>query len=169
MALKTSSRGEISPFIVMEVMRAAAERAASGAGVLHMEVGQPGTGAPGGVIEAARAALDGHRIGYTVALGIPELREAIAGYLGRARGVACSPEQVLVTAGSQQAIDLAARREALILDPVYTGKAMAATINRAGKTGPDHNILFIHTGGNPASFAYAGQLTDELAKLRAND
>jgi aspartate/methionine/tyrosine aminotransferase len=100
MALKTATRGEVPPFIVMEVMRAAAERAALGAGVLHMEVGQPGTGAPQGVIEAARAALDKHRIGYTVALGIPELREAIAGHYRDYYGVAVPVERIVVTTGS---------------------------------------------------------------------
>ena len=103
MVLKVSKRGEIPPFIVMEVMRAAAERAASGAGVLHMEVGQPGTGAPQGVIEAARAALDEHRIGYTVALGIPELREAIAGHYRDYYGVDVPAERIVVTTGSSGA------------------------------------------------------------------
>lgn len=100
MALKVSKRGEISPFIVMEVMRAAAERVASGADVLHMEVGQPGTGAPQGVIEAARAALDVHRIGYTVALGIPELRAAIAGHYRDYYRVDVPAERIVVTTGS---------------------------------------------------------------------
>jgi len=68
-----------------------------------------------------------------------------------------------------RAMDLAARCEALILDPVYTGKVMAATIRRAEETGPDHNILFVHTGGNPASFAYSGALTEALEALRARD
>ena len=100
MALKTSSRGRISPFIVMEVMRAAAEREKTGAGVLHMEVGQPGTGAPQGVIRAARQALDEHRLGYTVALGIPELRQAIAGHYRDIYGVAVPKERIVVTTGS---------------------------------------------------------------------
>jgi aspartate/methionine/tyrosine aminotransferase len=84
----------------MEVMRAAAERAASGAEVLHMEVGQPGTGAPQGVIDAARAALDEHRIGYTVALGIPELRAAIAGHYRAYYGVDVPVERIVVSTGS---------------------------------------------------------------------
>ena len=66
-----------------------------------------------------------------------------------------------------RAIDLAARCEALILDPVYTGKVLAGAIRRAEETGPDHNILFIHTGGAPASFAYSAALTEALAALRA--
>lgn len=68
-----------------------------------------------------------------------------------------------------RAIDLAARCEALILDPVYTGKVMAATIRRAEETGPDHRILFVHSGGNPASFAYAGPLTAALQAIREED
>jgi D-cysteine desulfhydrase/L-cysteate sulfo-lyase len=66
-----------------------------------------------------------------------------------------------------RAIDLAARCEALILDPVYTGKVLAGAIRRAEETRPDHNILFVHTGGAPASFAYSGPLTEALEALRA--
>jgi len=68
-----------------------------------------------------------------------------------------------------RAIDLAARCEALILDPVYTGKVLAGTIRRAEEMGPDHNILFIHTGGSPAAFAYSAALTEALEALRANE
>jgi D-cysteine desulfhydrase/L-cysteate sulfo-lyase len=67
-----------------------------------------------------------------------------------------------------RAIDLAARCEALILDPVYTGKVMAGAIRRAGETESNHNILFVHTGGNPASFAYSGPLTEALEALRSS-
>ena len=100
MALKTGSRGAIPPFIVMEVMRAAAEREASEKAVYHLEVGQPGTSAPRGVIEAAHRALDEDRIGYTVALGIPALREAIAGHYRDFYGVEVPAERIVVTTGS---------------------------------------------------------------------
>ena len=53
---KVANRGSIAPFIVMDVMRAANERAAEGEDVLHLEVGQPGTPAPLPVLEAAKAA-----------------------------------------------------------------------------------------------------------------
>ncbi len=106
MPLKTAIRGRISPFIVMEVMRAAAEREKSGADVLHMEVGQPGTGAPQGVIDAARAALNDQRLGYTVALGIPELRQAIARHYQDYYGVAVPAERIVVTTGSSGAFML---------------------------------------------------------------
>ena len=78
MALKVARRGEVPPFIVMDVMRAAAAREAGGADVLHLEVGQPATPAPAPVLAAARAALTDDKIGYTLAMGIPALREAIA-------------------------------------------------------------------------------------------
>lgn len=103
MALKSGKRGSIPPFIVMEVMNAAADREAGGNAVYHMEVGQPGTGAPRGVIEAARQALDHDRLGYTVALGIPALREAISKHYTDFYGVSVPPERIAVTTGSSGA------------------------------------------------------------------
>jgi 1-aminocyclopropane-1-carboxylate deaminase/D-cysteine desulfhydrase-like pyridoxal-dependent ACC family enzyme len=59
-----------------------------------------------------------------------------------------------------EAVRLAARTDALILDPVYTGKALAGAIDqiKAGKWGPDDTLIFLHTGGTPAIFAYADLL-----------
>jgi aspartate/methionine/tyrosine aminotransferase len=78
MALKASSRGNVPPFIVMDVLAAANARAEAGHAVFHLEVGQPSTPAPRGVIEAARAALQDEKLGYTESLGIPALRRRIA-------------------------------------------------------------------------------------------
>ncbi|MCZ6764291.1 MAG: aminotransferase class I/II-fold pyridoxal phosphate-dependent enzyme [Alphaproteobacteria bacterium] len=100
MTLKVASRGEIDPFIVMDMMRAAAELEAHGREVTHMEVGQPGTAAPGGVIEAARRALDDNRLGYCAALGLDELRQGIARHYLDFYGVEVDPERVIVTTGS---------------------------------------------------------------------
>jgi len=100
MALKIAARGRIDPFIVMEVMRAAAERAASGADVVHLEVGQPSTRAPRKVLEAARAALDTDLIGYTLALGIPQLRERIARHYRDFYGASVPAERIVITTGS---------------------------------------------------------------------
>lgn len=100
MALKTASRGNIPPFIVMEVMRAAAQRERENKAVYHLEVGQPGTSAPMKAREAAKAALDSDKIGYTVALGIPELREAIADYYKDFYKCSVAPENIVVTTGS---------------------------------------------------------------------
>lgn len=107
MALKVAKRGAVPPFIVMDVMRAAAERAATGADVLHLEVGQPSTGAPAKVIAAAKAALDADQLGYTLALGIEPLRHRIAGHYADTYGVTVDPAQVAVTTGSSGAFILA--------------------------------------------------------------
>src|SRR5437868_6326462 len=72
-----SARSEVPPFMVMDVMAAAARIEAQGGRVVHMEVGQPAAPAPSTAIEAARNALGG-RIDYTEALGIPALRARIA-------------------------------------------------------------------------------------------
>ena len=60
----------------------------------------------------------------------------------------------------REAVGLLARLEGIILDPVYTGKAMAGLIDlaRTGHFGADETIAFIHTGGMPAMFAYADRL-----------
>ncbi|MEQ8194105.1 MAG: aminotransferase class I/II-fold pyridoxal phosphate-dependent enzyme [Rhodospirillales bacterium] len=100
MTLKIAKRGIISPFIVMDVMRAANERAARGGDVLHLEVGQPGTPAPAPVIAAAKAALECERLGYTDSFGMGTLRERIAGHYRDYYGVTVDPARIVVTTGS---------------------------------------------------------------------
>ena len=107
MTLKIARRGLVPPFIAMDVLRAANERAAAGDDVLHLEVGQPSTPAPAAVLAAARAALDGETLGYTDALGLPALREAIAAHYRERYGVALDPSRVVVTTGSSGAFLLA--------------------------------------------------------------
>ena len=100
MALKVSDRGTIPPFIVMDLMQAAADRETQRKAVYHLEVGQPGTPAPAGVVEAARRALVDQRLGYTVALGVPELCSVIALHYQSYYGVEVDPSRVVVTTGS---------------------------------------------------------------------
>ena len=100
MALKVAKRGRIPPFIVMDVLQAANERAVAGEDVLHLELGQPATSAPEGVKEAARTALVADQIGYTEALGLPPLRQRIAAYYQATYGVDVPYERVAVTTGS---------------------------------------------------------------------
>jgi len=104
----------IDPFIVMDVMREANEREASGEDIIHMEVGQPATPAPRAARERAQKALAEERLGYTEALGMPALRERIARYVKERYGVSISPERVVVTAGSSAGFVLAFLA---ILDP----------------------------------------------------
>ena len=107
MALKTARRSAIPPFIAMEVLAAANAREAAGARVLHLEIGQPDSAAPAPVLEAAQRALKSHRLGYTEALGIASLREAIAGHYRSAYAIAVDPARVVVTTGSSGAFLLA--------------------------------------------------------------
>ena len=84
-------------------------------------------------------------------LGVPspaERIEVVAGHAGPAYGVPA--------AATLDAVKLAARLEALVLDPVYSGKALAGLIAliRGGRWTPDDDVVFIHTGGTPALFAY---------------
>ena len=102
-----SRRSDIQPFIVMDVMRAAADREQAGARVVHMEVGQPGARAPETVLEAARVAIaDGH-FRYTEALGLRALRARIAQHYTQEYGIEVPPERVVVTTGSSAAFNLA--------------------------------------------------------------
>lgn len=100
MALKVAERGKIPPFIVMDVMRAANERDRARGDVVHLEVGQPGTGAPKGVVAAAQRALIEDRLGYTDAFGIPELRARIADHYRDWYGAEVPVERIVVTTGS---------------------------------------------------------------------
>lgn len=105
--MRNSSRSEVDPFIVMDVMEAARAAEAAGRHIIHMEVGQPSSPAP----EAARAALTDRMaadpLGYTVALGIPELRARIAKLYKDWYGVDVSADRIVVTSGSSGAFLLA--------------------------------------------------------------
>src|SRR3954447_11973929 len=97
----------VAPFLAMDVLAAAAVKERRGDSVVHMEVGQPSAPAPRLAREAARAALDLGRIGYTEALGIAPLRERIARHYAEAYGVTIAPERVVVTTGSSAGFVLA--------------------------------------------------------------
>jgi aspartate/methionine/tyrosine aminotransferase len=89
--LKPSKRSDVPPFIVMDVMAAAAQREAQGAHIIHMEVGQPAAPAPATAIKAAQDALARGRIGYTE----------------DAYDLALDPARVVVTTGSSGGFILA--------------------------------------------------------------
>ncbi|HEX5868391.1 MAG TPA: aminotransferase class I/II-fold pyridoxal phosphate-dependent enzyme [Beijerinckiaceae bacterium] len=99
--------GQVTPFLAMDVLAAAAAKERRGDSVVHMEVGQPSAPAPQRAREAARAALADGRIGYTEALGLAALRERIARHYREAYGVAVPPERVVVTTGSSAGFVLA--------------------------------------------------------------
>jgi aspartate/methionine/tyrosine aminotransferase len=107
MTLRVSRRGQVPPFIAMDMYRAATQREASGSDVIHLELGQPGSAAPKAVRERAREALANARIGYTDSLGITALREAIATHYQAQYGALVEPAEVVVTTGSSAAFQLA--------------------------------------------------------------
>jgi aspartate/methionine/tyrosine aminotransferase len=90
----------VAPFYVMQLFQEAESRRALGLPVYNLAIGQPGTPAPAVVREAARQALSEHRLGYTGALGLPQLREAIAEHTRAWYGVDVPPANVVVTTGS---------------------------------------------------------------------
>jgi aspartate/methionine/tyrosine aminotransferase len=105
--MMASGRGDVPPFMVMDVMAAAARLEAAGKHVVHMEVDQPWAPAPKPAISAAQAALEGTRIDYTSALGVASLRSRIARHYRETYGCEVDPERVVITTGSSGAFILA--------------------------------------------------------------
>jgi aspartate/methionine/tyrosine aminotransferase len=105
--LLPSRRSEVPPFMVMDVMEAAARIEAAGGDVIHMEVGQPAAPAPKVAIAAAERALRDGRIDYTSALGMLSLRERIARHYRDAYGCDVDAGRIVVTTGSSGAFILA--------------------------------------------------------------
>ncbi len=98
--MTVSLRSGIPPFYVMDVWLAAAERQRTHGDLVNLSAGQPSAGAPSAVREAAVAALTRNQLGYSVALGIPELRTAIAESYHARHGLAVDADDVVVTTGS---------------------------------------------------------------------
>ena len=105
--VQPSGRSGVPPFMVMDVMAAAARLEAQGRRIVHMEVGQPAVGAPSAAIAAVRAALGHAPHGYTEALGIGSLRRRIAKAYADWHGLEIAPERIIVTTGSSAGFMLA--------------------------------------------------------------
>jgi aspartate/methionine/tyrosine aminotransferase len=125
--MKISQRAQaIKPFLAMEFGKRAAALEAAGHHVIRLNLGEPDFGAPPAVrAELQRIAGDNTALPYTSALGLPALREAIAGFYQSAHGVSISPERVVVTAGASAALLLLTAAlvdpgdEVLVGDPSY--------------------------------------------------
>ena len=119
----------IEPFYVMDVVRAAWEQQAAwdahGKRMIHLSVGEPDFTAPEQVVEAATRALRDGKTGYTLAPGLPALRERIAQHYAEVHGVQIDPARVFITAGASGALTLASLLlfnpgdEVLMPDPSY--------------------------------------------------
>ena len=101
--MQNSTRGSVDPFIVMDLMEAARQLECSGRSIIHMEVGQPSTSAPKVALEVLRRKMSVDPMGYTVALGLPQLRRKIAELYDEWYGVSLNPKRVVVTSGSSAA------------------------------------------------------------------
>ena len=102
-----SGRSGVPPFMVMDVMAAAARLETQGRRIVHMEVGQPAVGAPAAAIAAVRAALGTGPHGYTETLGIASLRRRIARAYVEWHGIEIEAERIVVTTGSSAGFMLA--------------------------------------------------------------
>ncbi|MDG3040318.1 aminotransferase class I/II-fold pyridoxal phosphate-dependent enzyme [Roseicyclus marinus] len=105
--MRLSSRSAVDPFIVMDVMEAARAAEEKGREIIHMEVGQPGTGAPRAARARLAAEMEKGPLGYTVALGRPDLRAAIAALYGEWYDLDLDPARVILTSGASGAFILA--------------------------------------------------------------
>ena len=141
----------------------------------HIVVASGSGGTQAGMIVGARANnFAGRILGISVSSDASNLRQVIgdlaqrtAGYLGLRFAIDTDAVQVndgylgrgygILGDAEREAIQLVARKEGLLLDPVYTGRAMAGLIDLIGRGEftREENVLFWHTGGTPALFAHA--------------
>ena len=98
--MKKSKRGNVDPFIVMDVMENARKAEERGEDIIHMEVGQPGTAAPKKAQNELIQKMNNDSLGYTVALGLPELRSRIARLYREWYNIDLDPKRVVITSGS---------------------------------------------------------------------
>ena len=116
---------DIEPFHVVELLTRARQLESEGRDIIHMEVGEPDFPTPEPITKAAVAAIQGGKTLYTQALGLPELRAAIADFYRERYGVAVSASRIAITNGASGALNLAFAAlanpgdEWLLADPGY--------------------------------------------------
>ena len=191
--MRRATRSQVDPFIVMDVMEAARAAEVAGRSIIHMEVGQPGTPAPKRARDAVAQALARDTMGYTVALGLPDLRARIAALYQEWYGIDLDPARVVVTAGSSAAFLLAftalfdAGEKVALGDPGYPSyrqilKALSLEPARiqtqaenrfqpvAGDITPDMAGLIVASPANPTgTMLDRAALSDLIKACHAND
>jgi aspartate/methionine/tyrosine aminotransferase len=116
---------EIEPFHVMALLARARELEAQGRSIVHMEIGEPDFPTPAPIVRAGIRALEKGELYYTPSPGLPQLRQAIAGYYRSRYGVEVPPSRIIVTTGSSAALLLTCAvlidpgAEVLLADPGY--------------------------------------------------
>ncbi len=186
--------GGIKPFLVMDILHRAHQLEAAGREVIHLEIGEPDFDTPDVIVRAASRALAEGDTHYTGALGIPDLREAIARHYADRYGVSVSPSRVAVTGGTSPAMLMLFTMlledgdEVLIPDPHYA--CYPSFIQAAGgrpilvPAGADEGFslrvdavreritaktraILINSPANPTGFRLAEEEIRELAGLDA--
>ena len=115
MAQPYSARSRaIEPFHVMALLARANQLQADGHDVIHLEIGEPDFTTAAPIVAAGQAALANGHTRYTAARGLPQLREAIAGFYAQRYGVNIDPQRILITPGGSGALLLAS---SLLVDP----------------------------------------------------
>ncbi|GAB2180263.1 pyridoxal phosphate-dependent aminotransferase [Denitratisoma sp. agr-D3] len=116
---------DIAPFHVMELVQRAKALEAAGRDIIHMEVGEPDFPTPPAIVAAAQQAIADGKVFYTHALGLPQLREAIAQDYRARFGVDVAAERIVITSGASAALLMALGvlvnpgDEILLADPGY--------------------------------------------------
>src|ERR1700687_1177142 len=131
--------GRLGTETAFEVLARARALEAKGRSIVHLEIGEPDFDTPRAVAAAGIASIERGETHYTPSAGIPELREAVANYLNRARGLAIEPGQIIVTPGAKPIMFYAilalleSGDEAIYPDPGFP--IYSSMISFAGATG----------------------------------
>jgi aspartate/methionine/tyrosine aminotransferase len=158
--LKTARRNaEIQPFVVMDVLARAKQLEARGRRVIHMEIGEPDFTAPESVVEAATRALRAGRSAYTTTLGLPALREAIAGHYRSRFERKVDPARIVLTTGASGAL--------LMTLALYVGPGDEILVPDPGYPGYRHMVRAFEGRARPLRLAPGDNFQPTLESVRA--
>ncbi len=162
---------DIEPFHVVELFTRAHQLQAEGRDIIHMEVGEPDFPTPAPIATAAVDAIEQGKTLYTQALGLPELREAIADFYRSRYGVPVPASRIAVTNGASGALNLAFAcladpgREWLLADPgypcnrhilrAYEGRPRSIPVGPASNFQPTPELLRAHWSADTAGLLVA--------------
>lgn len=186
---------DIESFRVMDLLARARELEAQGRAIFHLEIGEPDFETPEPIVEAGRAALRAGATRYTPALGLPALREAIAGFYAARHGLDISPSRIIVTPGGSGALQLVMGllvdpdTEVLMTDPgypcnrhfvrLYEGRARQVSVHRDTRYQLTPELLRSHwnkrtvaallaSPSNPTGTLIPGEALAEMAAYAAD-
>jgi aspartate/methionine/tyrosine aminotransferase len=158
--LRSANRAaDIQPFVVMDILARAQQLEAAGRRVIHMEIGEPDFTATPQVVEAAVRALRDGRTAYTATLGLPALREAIAGHYGSFFARKITPERIAITTGASGGL--------LLTLALYVNPGDEILVPDPGYPGYRHMVRAFEGRARPLELAAAAGFQPTLAQVRA--